>query len=97
MGVIFEAIVNITRAQTMANAKRTKYSRRSAEAVPAMPDGAAIVVVTVILSKADEEGGVERPAIAMSAGDAGRPGGPAPRRCARGCAAGPGVSRRWGA
>ncbi|GAB1819610.1 hypothetical protein HerbRD11066_27740 [Herbidospora sp. RD11066] len=37
--------MNIARAQTMANANRTKYSRRSADAVAEMPGEAAMALM----------------------------------------------------
>ncbi|MCP9978261.1 hypothetical protein [Actinomadura madurae] len=40
-----EAVVNITRAQTTANPKRAKYSRRRLKAVPAMLFEAMVVTV----------------------------------------------------
>jgi hypothetical protein len=40
--------VNITRAQTMANANRTKYSRRSVDAVLEISGEAAIVLMMIL-------------------------------------------------
>jgi hypothetical protein len=65
------AVVNITRAQTIANPKRTKYSRRKADAVVerlGSVAAGAVVVVIVILSVVREPRPGDGAAVTTSAG-----------------------------